>query len=174
MNNSNSGPSFGKKLLAWTSVILSIAFTMLKLQGYIEWSFWWVLSPLWIVAALYVVPFVIGVLCTSMWSNSMKKQVKSTCNDIVKLIQNTYESNVQEQANALYDKIKWIDDNEKAIRTAIPDHSTKRLMFMVRNKQHKDTCYGIGYYRGALSPSQRKSAVESLKSFEEDYSKLWF
>ncbi|QOH56214.1 hypothetical protein [Rhodococcus rhodochrous] len=39
--------------------ILTIVFVVLKLVGVIDWSWWWVLSPLWISAALGVVVFVI-------------------------------------------------------------------------------------------------------------------
>ena len=37
--------------------LLVVAFIVLKLAGVIDWSWWWVLSPLWITAVL-----VIGVL----------------------------------------------------------------------------------------------------------------
>lgn len=39
--------------------ILTIAFVVLKLCNVITWSWWWVLSPIWITAALVIV--VIGV-----------------------------------------------------------------------------------------------------------------
>ncbi len=32
--------------------LLTIAFIVMKLTGYIAWSWWWVLSPLWISAGL--------------------------------------------------------------------------------------------------------------------------
>jgi hypothetical protein len=32
--------------------LLCIAFIVLKLTGYITWSWWWVLSPLWIPVTL--------------------------------------------------------------------------------------------------------------------------
>ena len=35
--------------------MLTIAFIVLKLIGEITWSWWWVLSPLWIPAAIVVV-----------------------------------------------------------------------------------------------------------------------
>lgn len=40
-NNSNSG---GVGFFGW----LVLLFIALKLTGYIEWSWWWVLSPLWV------------------------------------------------------------------------------------------------------------------------------
>lgn len=41
--------------------ILAIAFIVLKLTNYIDWSWWWVLSPLWI-------PTSIGILIVMiMW-----------------------------------------------------------------------------------------------------------
>lgn len=41
--------------------LLTIVFITLKLTGFIDWSWWWVLSPLWITAALVAVIFVIGI-----------------------------------------------------------------------------------------------------------------
>jgi hypothetical protein len=35
--------------------LLTILFIGLKLTGYIEWSWWWVLSPIWIGLALVLV-----------------------------------------------------------------------------------------------------------------------
>lgn len=34
--------------------LLTILFVGLKLTGYIDWSWWWVLSPIWI-AAIFVI-----------------------------------------------------------------------------------------------------------------------
>ena len=41
--------------------LLTVLFVGLKLTGYIAWSWWWVLSPLWIplVAALGIVLLVV-------------------------------------------------------------------------------------------------------------------
>lgn len=39
--------------------LLTIAFIVLKLCKVISWSWWWVLSPLWIVAILIVVAIII-------------------------------------------------------------------------------------------------------------------
>lgn len=35
--------------------LLTVLFIGLKLTGYIAWSWWWVLSPLWISAGIAVV-----------------------------------------------------------------------------------------------------------------------
>lgn len=45
--------------------LLAIAFIVLKITGYITWSWWWVLAPLWIpfsvaVAILLVVLVFVG------------------------------------------------------------------------------------------------------------------
>lgn len=40
MKNTNHGVNFTELLL--------VAFIVLKLQGHIDWSWWWVLSPMWI------------------------------------------------------------------------------------------------------------------------------
>ena len=34
--------------------VLTIVFIVLKLTGYISWSWWWVLAPVWIPAAIAV------------------------------------------------------------------------------------------------------------------------
>ena len=35
--------------------ILTLIFVVLKLIGIINWSWWWILSPLWISIILYVI-----------------------------------------------------------------------------------------------------------------------
>lgn len=52
-NTSAGGIGFGG--------LLTIAFIVLKLTGVINWSWLWVLSPLWISLALIILIF--GILC---------------------------------------------------------------------------------------------------------------
>ena len=41
--------------------LLTLVFIALKLTGYINWSWWWVLSPIWIpVIILLIVYFIWG------------------------------------------------------------------------------------------------------------------
>lgn len=42
--------------------LLTIVFIVLKLCGVITWSWWWVLSPLWISAILGLVLVIIALL----------------------------------------------------------------------------------------------------------------
>lgn len=42
--------------------LLTIVFIILKLCGIITWSWWWVLSPLWISAILWVILVIIVLL----------------------------------------------------------------------------------------------------------------
>jgi membrane protein YdbS with pleckstrin-like domain len=51
MSSSNSSSSSG---IGFTG-LLTIVFITLKLLGYITWSWWWVLSPIWISIALVLV-----------------------------------------------------------------------------------------------------------------------
>jgi hypothetical protein len=39
--------------------LLTIVFIVLKLVGVIHWSWWWVLSPLWISFALFIVVLIV-------------------------------------------------------------------------------------------------------------------
>ena len=41
--------------------LLTVAFIVLKLTGIINWSWWWVLSPVWISAIIALVVIVISV-----------------------------------------------------------------------------------------------------------------
>ena len=43
----------------WVSVPLTVLFIVLKLMGVIQWSWWWVLSPLWISFCLAVALLVV-------------------------------------------------------------------------------------------------------------------
>lgn len=42
--------------------LLTIVFIALKLMGYITWSWWWVLSPIWISWGIFLVFVVIGII----------------------------------------------------------------------------------------------------------------
>lgn len=42
--------------------LLTIVFITLKLTGYIAWSWWWVLSPLWISALVIVAILLVAAI----------------------------------------------------------------------------------------------------------------
>ncbi len=42
--------------------LLTVLFVGLKLGGIINWSWWWVLSPLWISIALVLITFAVGCI----------------------------------------------------------------------------------------------------------------
>lgn len=42
--------------------LLTIAFIILKLCNVIDWSWWWVLSPIWISLGLAVVIFIVAMV----------------------------------------------------------------------------------------------------------------
>lgn len=51
--------------------LLAVLFIGLKLTGYIGWSWWWVLAPIWLPAAFVIVVFIfIVVIAVSMGSVS--------------------------------------------------------------------------------------------------------
>jgi hypothetical protein len=41
----------GHTILAWFLAFLTLSFIILKLVGVINWSWWWVLAPMWIPMA---------------------------------------------------------------------------------------------------------------------------
>ncbi|MFS2091044.1 hypothetical protein [Paenarthrobacter nicotinovorans] len=43
--------------------LLTIVFIVLKLTSVIDWSWWWVLSPLWIGFALWLLIVAVVLLC---------------------------------------------------------------------------------------------------------------
>ena len=47
--------------------LLTVLFVALKLTGYISWSWWWVLSPVWISFAVFIVLLVLGGLVYLKW-----------------------------------------------------------------------------------------------------------
>ena len=52
INNNSSGIGFAG--------LLTIVFIVLKLLGKIDWSWWWVLSPIWISIFLVVVIIIVS------------------------------------------------------------------------------------------------------------------
>jgi hypothetical protein len=43
-------------------IILFVVFLILKLTGNIDWSWWWVTSPLWIPFAIVIVFIILGII----------------------------------------------------------------------------------------------------------------
>lgn len=53
------------------STVLFIVFLILKLTNTIDWSWWWVTSPLWISAGLVIIVLLIVLLIT-MFASTIK------------------------------------------------------------------------------------------------------
>ena len=58
MNNNNNNASGGIGFCG----LLTIVFIALKLLGYINWSWLWVLSPLWISFAIALIFIIIAII----------------------------------------------------------------------------------------------------------------
>lgn len=70
MSNTSSSSSAGIGFPG----LLTVAFIVLKLTGHIDWSWWWVLSPIWIVASIWgLVLLVLGVAAIVGAYNSGKR-----------------------------------------------------------------------------------------------------
>lgn len=55
MSNDNERTSGGIGFME----VLQLAFIVLKLMGYIEWSWWWVLAPTWGGLTLWLLVFAV-------------------------------------------------------------------------------------------------------------------
>ena len=70
INNSNSNSGIGFLGL------LTVLFIGLKLTGYIGWSWWWVLAPIWgpvaVVTAFFII-LLLGVLLSELIKMAYKK-----------------------------------------------------------------------------------------------------
>ncbi len=72
------------------TAVLFVVFLVLKLTGNIDWSWWWVTSPIWIPLALIVgiftiVLFVVLFLMSIGFSpDSIKDKIDNTKNKFVK------------------------------------------------------------------------------------------
>lgn len=64
--------SSGSSGIGFTGM-LTILFVGLKLGGFIAWSWWWVLSPLWISTLLILFIFIIFLLSKSFNSRNERK-----------------------------------------------------------------------------------------------------
>lgn len=51
--------------LSFTTVLL-IIFIVLKLVGSIAWSWWWVLAPLWVPVAFWLIIIFIGLIIAAV------------------------------------------------------------------------------------------------------------
>ena len=73
MSNTSSSSSSGIGFVG----LLTIVFITLRLLGKIDWSWWWVLSPLWISASLAIVVLAIVFIVVMLDPRgSSKKGVK--------------------------------------------------------------------------------------------------
>ena len=65
-NNTSSGGGLG------LGGVLGVVFIVLKLVGVIDWSWWWVLSPFWIIFLLTIL-IVLGVYWYYKWDEKKCK-----------------------------------------------------------------------------------------------------
>ena len=63
------------------SPIVPLAFIVLKLTGVITWSWWWVLSPLWISGILLAVALC-AVLVLLRWDLRRERGIPGTSNEL--------------------------------------------------------------------------------------------
>jgi hypothetical protein len=49
------------------STLLALVFIALKLTGHIDWSWWWVLAPLWVFPAIVIAVIVLFFFIKIVW-----------------------------------------------------------------------------------------------------------
>lgn len=65
MSNTSSSSSGGIGFAG----LLTIVFVTLKLLDKIDWSWWWVLSPLWISAGLVIAILAVYLIVVLVWKD---------------------------------------------------------------------------------------------------------
>ena len=71
-NNSNSSNSSKLGFLS----LLTLLFIGLKLTNFIDWSWWWIIAPLWGPVLIFILIFV-GIILKSIYDvHSNKKRIK--------------------------------------------------------------------------------------------------
>ena len=75
MSNNNSSSSSSSGGIGFSG-LLTVLFVGLKLTGYITWSWWWVLSPLWIGFAIFIgiILALLVVIFLAEWFKEWKKR----------------------------------------------------------------------------------------------------
>ncbi len=68
----------GNKSYLGIDGVLAIVFVVLKLCGLIDWSWWWVLAPLWISLAVFLVLFAVSLII-HWWRNRKKADAPVRC-----------------------------------------------------------------------------------------------
>ena len=60
--------------------LLGIAFVVMKIMGYITWSWWWVLAPFWIpvALALFLILLAIGIVVLLLSTDNKTVKVTKT------------------------------------------------------------------------------------------------
>ena len=53
------------------AALLCLIFITLKLVGVITWSWWWVLAPLWVMPAIFIL-FILGVFTLNLFDGGSK------------------------------------------------------------------------------------------------------
>lgn len=56
--------------------LLGIAFIVLKLTGYIDWSWWWVTAPFWVVPAILLAIWLIAVVIVALMESVEKASTR--------------------------------------------------------------------------------------------------
>ena len=62
--------------------LLTIAFIVLKLCNVIHWSWWFVISPIWITAAFVILMFIILSIIWFIMNKSKQEKYKAYLNEV--------------------------------------------------------------------------------------------
>lgn len=80
MSNNNNSSSGGIDFLG----LLTIVFIVLKLCNLIAWSWWWVLSPVWIPIAIVCGLFIVSIVVKATEARKARKRYAEKYPDMTK------------------------------------------------------------------------------------------
>ena len=66
--------------------IIAVVFVVLKLTGVVDWSWWWVLSPLWIGLVIWAIMSAVGLATAGIFSIAGRRSGKRTALCIIGVI----------------------------------------------------------------------------------------
>lgn len=79
--------------------LLAIAFIVLKLTDVIDWSWWWVLSPIWLPVVIIIPLAIIWALYENRKSKKELEEIKKERDEFLKRPKGKFQQRMEEMQN---------------------------------------------------------------------------